>query len=209
MTDCSVVPRPVTLAAGVPQLWFTASVKGEERALHHRAGLQHIKAVAARQCAVTPVPLAHALLARSHRQPHATRLRKNVGAPRPHFRKRGCVWAWCAVPAARRMHTTPDPCLSFWWCFGECSWAWQGVKTRAQHGVWLPGRELAKTLALVEKVSGTFSRRDPMRRYMDQIVAMAAASGEPRPRLVCEEAVATCTGVQQACRPARLGLWLC
>ena len=36
----------------VPQLWFTASVKGEERALHHRAGLQHIKAVAARQCAL-------------------------------------------------------------------------------------------------------------------------------------------------------------
>ena len=51
-----------------------------------------------------------------------------------------------------------------------------------QRGVRVPGRELAKTLALVEKVSGTFSRRDPMRRYMDQIVAMAAASGELRMR---------------------------
>lgn len=61
---------------------------------------------------------------------------------------------------------------------------------RAQHRVRVPGRELAKTLALVEKVSGTFSRRDPMRRYMDLIVAMAAASGELRERQWCEEAVA-------------------
>lgn len=52
MTDCSTVLQSVTLAADVPQLWFTASVKGEERALHHRAGLQHIKAMAARQCAL-------------------------------------------------------------------------------------------------------------------------------------------------------------
>ena len=51
---------------------------------------------------------------------------------------------------------------------------------RGQPRVRVSGRELAKTLALVEKVSGTFSRRDPMRRYMDQITAMAAASGELR-----------------------------
>ena len=60
------------------------------------------------------------------------------------------------------------------------------IRTRAQHRVRVLGRELAKTLALVEKVSGTFSRRDPMRRYMDQIVAMAAASGELRERQWCE-----------------------
>ena len=52
ITDCRIVPQSVTPATNVTQLWFTASVKGEERALHHRAGLQHIKAVAARQCAL-------------------------------------------------------------------------------------------------------------------------------------------------------------
>ena len=56
------------------------------------------------------------------------------------------------------------------------------------------GRELAKTLALVDKVSGTFSRRDPMRRYMDQIVAMAAASGELRERQWRAKAVAHLLG---------------
>ena len=36
------------------QLWRTASVKGEERALHHRAGVQSNKAIAARQCDLPP-----------------------------------------------------------------------------------------------------------------------------------------------------------
>ena len=38
--------------------------------------------------------------------------------------------------------------------------------------------ELNKARAAVHKVSELFSRRDPMRKYMDQIIAMAAEYGE-------------------------------
>ena len=56
VAGCSAAPQSVTHASGVPQLWFTASVRSEELALHHRAGLQHVKAVAARQCALPCSP---------------------------------------------------------------------------------------------------------------------------------------------------------
>jgi len=109
-------------------------VAGEERALHHRAGVQHVKAVAARQCvpswALRPVPV-------------------------PCIRGRDVLGVECRGLAAGAPRALPSS---------------EGRAGR--------GRELAKTLALVEAVSGTFSRRDPMRRYMDQITAMAAASGD-------------------------------
>jgi len=41
--------------------------------------------------------------------------------------------------------------------------------------------ELNKARGEVHKVSGLFSRRDPLRRYINQIVEMAAEYGEPNP----------------------------
>ncbi len=68
-----------------------------------------------------------------------------------------------------------------------------GASIETSHDAWLhmPGnkkyqityrtcacRELSLAVALVKKVSSMFSRRDAMRRYMDQVCAMADAAGE-------------------------------
>ena len=51
------------LVAVPRQLWRTADLKGEERALCHRAGAQAEKALAARRCArCTPCCFARAML---------------------------------------------------------------------------------------------------------------------------------------------------
>jgi hypothetical protein len=40
-----------------------------------------------------------------------------------------------------------------------------------------PGRQLTVEVATAHKVAGMFGRRDPMRRYMDKITAMADELG--------------------------------